>query len=137
MATDHVETVRRLADAVNRADKKAAFGCMSPGVIWNATGELELVDQKLHYNGRDEVWGYLTALDEAFGSVHVDLDSIEEVGNLVVARVQLRSAGRAGSAEADLVFSSVARFKEGRIAKVENYVDHDEAMNDAELRAQD
>jgi ketosteroid isomerase-like protein len=137
MATDRVETVRRLADAVNRADKKAAFACMTPGVIWNATGELELVDQKLHYNGRDEVWGYLTALDEAFGSVHVDLDLIEEVGNLVVARVQLRSAGRAGSAEADLVFSSVARFKEGRIAKVENYVDHDEAMNDAELRAQE
>ena len=40
-------------------------------------------------------------------------------------------------AEADLVFSSVARFKEGRIAKVENYVDHDEAMNDAELRARE
>jgi ketosteroid isomerase-like protein len=137
MATDRVETVRRLADAVNRADKKAAFACMTPGVIWNATGELELVDQKLHYNGRDEVWGYLRSLDEAFGSVHVDVDSIEEVGNLVVARVHLRSAGRAGSAEADLVFSSVARFKEGRIAKVENYVDHDEAMNDAELRARE
>jgi ketosteroid isomerase-like protein len=135
MATDRVETVRRLADAINRGDKKAAFACMTPGVIWNATGEL--LDQKLHYNGRDEVWGYLRSLNEAFGSVHVDLDSIEEVGNLVVARVHLRSAGRAGSAEADLVFSSVARFKDARIAKVENYVDHDEAMNDAELRARD
>jgi ketosteroid isomerase-like protein len=137
MASDRLETVRRLADAVNRADKKAAFACMTPGVIWNATGEIELPDQKLHYNGRDEVWGYLRSLEQAFGPVHVDVDSIEEVGNLVVARVHLRSAGRAGSAEADLVFSSVARFKEGRIAKVENYVDHDEAMNDAELRAQE
>ena len=133
MTTDRVETVQRLADAVNQADKKAAFACMTPGVIWNATGEL--LDQKLHYNSREEVWGYLRSLDESFGEVRVDLDSIEEVGNLVVARVHLHSVGRSSGAEADFVFSSVARFKDGRIAKVENYVDHDEAMTDAELRA--
>jgi ketosteroid isomerase-like protein len=135
MATDRVESVRRLADAVNRADKKAAFACMTPGVVWNATGEL--LDQKLHYNSREEVWGYLRSLDESFGSVRVDLDSIDEVGNLVVARVHLHSVGRSSGAASDFVFSSVARFKDGRIAKVENYVDHDEAMNDAELRAQE
>ena len=28
---------------------------MAPDVIWNATGEL--LDQKVHYNGREEVWG--------------------------------------------------------------------------------
>jgi ketosteroid isomerase-like protein len=135
MATDRVETVRRLADAVNRADKKAAFACMTPGVIWNATGEL--LDQKLHYNGRDEVWGYLRSLDESFGQVRADVDSIEEVGNLVVARVHLHSVGRSSGAQADFLFSSVARFDGGRIARVENYVDHDEAMNDAELRARE
>jgi ketosteroid isomerase-like protein len=135
MATDRVATVRRLADAVNRADKKAAFACMTPGVVWNATGEL--LDQKLHYNSREEVWGYLRSLDESFGSVRVDLESIDEVGNLVVARVHLYSVGRSSGAASDFVFSSVARFKDGRIAKVENYVDHDEAMNDAELRAQE
>jgi ketosteroid isomerase-like protein len=135
MATNRVETVRRLAEAVNRADKKAAFACMTPGVVWNATGEL--LDQKLHYNSREEVWGYLRSLDESFGSVRVDLDSIDEVGNLVVARVHLHSVGRSSGAAGDFVFSSVARFKDGRIAKVENYVDHDEAMNDAELRARE
>jgi ketosteroid isomerase-like protein len=135
MATDRVETVRRLADAVNRADKKAAFACMTPGVIWNAAGEL--LDQKLHYNGRDEVWGYLRSLDESFGQVRADVDSIEEVGNLVVARVHLHSVGRSSGAQADFLFSSVARFDGGRIARVENYVDHDEAMNDAELRARE
>ena len=135
MATDRIETVRHLADAVNRADKKGAFACMTPGVIWNATGELP--DQKLHYNGREEVWGYLRSLDESFGQVRADVDSIEEVGNLVVARVHLHSVGRSSGAQADFLFSSVARFDGGRIARVENYVDHDEAMNDAELRARE
>jgi ketosteroid isomerase-like protein len=132
MASDHVDTVRRLADAVNRGDRKAAFACMTPDVIWNATGEL--LDQKLHYNGREEVWEYLRSLDESFERLRVDLDSVEEVGSLAVARVHLQAAGRASGAEADFVFSSVARFQEGRIDRVENYVDHDEAMNDAELR---
>jgi ketosteroid isomerase-like protein len=132
VASDHVDTVRRFADAVNLGDRKAAFACMAPDVIWNATGELR--DQKLHYNGRDEVWEYLRSFEESFGRLRVDLDSVEDVGSLVVARVHLHAAGRASGAEADLTFSSVARFHEGRIARVENYVDHDEAMNDAELR---
>jgi ketosteroid isomerase-like protein len=133
MAADPVETVERFADAVNRRDRKTAFGCLSPSVIWNATGEL--LDQKLHYHGREEVWGYLRSLDESFADLSVSLDSVEAVGDLVVARAHLHGMGRSSHAEADFVFSSVARFREGRIARVENYVDHDEALNDAHLRA--
>lgn len=132
MASDHLETVRRLADAVNGGDRKAAFACMAPDIVWNATGEL--VDQKLHYNGREEVWEYLRSLGGSFGRPRVELDSVQDVGSLVVARVHLHAAGGASGAGADHVFSSVARFQDGRIARVENYADHDEAMNDAELR---
>ena len=132
MVSDRLDVVNRLADAVNRGDRKAAFACMAPGVIWNATGEL--IDQQLHYNGREEVWGYLRSLDQSFEDLSVDLESVEEVGRLVVARVHLHVTGRASGAESDFTFSSVARFHEGRIARVENYVDHDEAMNNAELR---
>jgi ketosteroid isomerase-like protein len=133
MVTDRLDVVNRLADAVNRGDRKAAFACMAPDVIWNATGEL--LDQQVHYNGREEVWGYLRSLDESFEDLSVDLESIEEVGKLVVARVHLHVTGRASGAASDFTFSSVARFQEGRIARVENYVDHDEAMNNAELRS--
>jgi ketosteroid isomerase-like protein len=132
MVSDRLDVVNRLADAVNRGDRKAAFACMAPGVIWNATGEL--IDQQLHYNGREEVWGYLRSLDQSFEDLRVDLESVEEVGSLVVARVHLHVTGRASGAESDFTFSSVGRFQEGRIARVENYVDHDEAMNNAELR---
>jgi hypothetical protein len=55
----------------------------------------------------------------------------------VVARVHLHVTGRASGAESDFTFSSVARLEVGRIAGVANYVDHDEAMNDAELRGQE
>jgi ketosteroid isomerase-like protein len=132
MVSDRLDVVNRLADAVNRGDRKAAFACMAPGVIWNATGEL--IDQQLHYNGREEVWGYLRSLDQSFEDLSVDVESVEEVGSLVVARVHLHVTGRASGAESDFTFSSVGRFQEGRIARVENYVDHDEAMNNAELR---
>jgi len=133
MADDPTETVSRFADAVDRRDRKAAFALMSPSVIWHATGQL--IDQKLDYNGRDEVWGYLRSLDESFEDLKVRLESIEAVGPLVVARVHLRGTGRSSGVESDFAFSSVARFEAGRIARVENYVDHDEAMNDARLRA--
>ena len=133
MLSDRVETVRRLADAVNRGDRKAAFARMAPDMVWNATGVLP--GGKVHYNGRDEVWAFLRSLDESFEALSVDLESIEEVGKLVVARVHIHVTERAGGAESDFNFSSVGRFAQGKIARVENYLDHDEAMNDAELRA--
>jgi len=83
----------------------------------------------------DEVWAFLRSLDESFEALSVDLESIEEVGKLVVARVHIHVTERAGGAESDFNFSSVGRFAQGKIARVENYLDHDEAMNDAELRA--
>jgi ketosteroid isomerase-like protein len=131
--TDHLETVRRLADAVNRGDRKAAFALMTPTVIWNATGEL--VDQNVHHQGREEVWRYMRSMNESFEDLRAQLESIQAVRQLVVARVHLYGTGRASGAEADFAFSSVARFQDGRVARVDNYVDHDEAMNDAELRA--
>jgi ketosteroid isomerase-like protein len=131
MTEDPIEVVRRLADAVNRRDRAAGFGCMTADVKWHATGEL--LDQKLHYQGRDEVWGYLGSLDESFADLRVELDSIEAVGRLFVARVRLHGTGRASGADAEFEFSSVAQFREGRIARVSNYTDHDEALNDARL----
>jgi len=133
MDSNHVETVRRFADAVNRRDRRTAFACLTPGVIWNGTGEL--LDQKLHYHGREEVWEYMRFLDESFDDLQVELESVEPVGELVVARVHLHGTGHSSGVESDFAFSSVARFRDGRIARVENYVDHDEAMNDAHLRA--
>jgi ketosteroid isomerase-like protein len=133
MGNDPTETVHAFVDAVERRNRKAAFAHMAPGIIWNATGEL--IDQRLHFHGREEVWSYLRSLDESFDDLRVSLDSLEAVGPLVVARVHLRGTGRASGVEADFAFTSVARFEGGRIATVENYVDHDEAMNDARLRA--
>jgi ketosteroid isomerase-like protein len=133
MHEDQVETVRHLADAVNRRDREAAFACMTPAIIWNATGEL--IDQKVHHQGREEVWGYLRSMDQSFEGLRADVESIEQIAELVVARVHLRGTGRSSGALADFGFSSVARFEGGRIARVENFVDHDEAMNEAELRA--
>jgi ketosteroid isomerase-like protein len=133
MADNPIETVRSFADAVGRRDRKAAFGRMSPSIIWHATGEL--IDQKLDYNGREEVWGYLRSLDESFENLRVRLESVEAVGPLVVARVHLHGIGRSSGVESDFAFSSVARFRDGKIETVENYVDHDEALNEAALRA--
>ncbi|MDX6668408.1 MAG: hypothetical protein QOK04_1788 [Solirubrobacteraceae bacterium] len=133
MHVDHLETVRRFADAVNRRDREAAFACMTPAIIWNATGEL--LDENVHNQGREEVWGYLRSMDESFEDLRADVESVEQIAELVVARVHLRGTGRASGVLADFGFSSVARFEGDRISRVENFVDHDEAMTEAELRA--
>ena len=133
MPDDHLETVRLLADAVSGGNRKSAFACMAPSVIWNATGAL--VDQDVHHQGRDAVWAYLRNMSESFDGLSAELESVEEIGKLVVARVRLRGTGRASGAASDFAFSCVGRFHGHRIARVDAYVDHEEAVTNAELHA--
>jgi ketosteroid isomerase-like protein len=73
-------------------------------------------------------------------SLHDDIDGfrseileLSEIGPQVVARVRVHGLP-AGGEELDFAFSSLMRVEDGRIARADNYDDHDEALTEAGLR---
>lgn len=128
-AEDHLQTVRDFVMAIDAHDRAAAYACLAPGLEWHALG-LVISDQPV-YQGREAVWAYIESLYETFSSLSVGVERSDPVGNAVVARVRLRGEA-AGAVEAE--WSSVLAFRDGLIARVDNYEDHDEAVTDAELR---
>ena len=124
------EIVRRAFEAVDRGDKEALFRLLRPGVEWQLLG---LLSDNAVYRGREEIWAYVRSLHEDIEGFRSEILELSEIGPQVVARVRIH--GRpAGGQELDFAFSSLMRVEDGRIARADNYDDHDEALTDAGLR---
>lgn len=127
---ESTEIVRRAFDAVDRGDKETLFRLLRPGVEWQLLG---LLSDNSVYRGREEIWAYVRSLHEDIEGFRPEILKLSEIGSQVVARVRIH--GRpAGGEELDFEFSSLMRIEDGRIARADNYDDHDEALTDAGLR---
>jgi ketosteroid isomerase-like protein len=124
------EIVRHAFEAVDRGDKEALFRLLCPGVEWQLLG---LLSDTAVYRGREEIWAYVRSLHEDIEGFRSEILELSEIGAQVVARVRIH--GRpAGEEQLDFGFSSLMRVEDGRIARADNYDDHDEALTDAGLR---
>ena len=124
------EIVRRAFEAVDRGDRETLFGLLCPGVEWQLLG---LLSDNPVYRGREEIWAYVRSLHEDIEGFGSEILELEEIGPQVVARVRIGGRGPGGE-QLDFVFSSLMRVDDGRIARADNYEDHDEALTDAGLR---
>jgi ketosteroid isomerase-like protein len=131
VAEGAADILRRAFEAVDRGDKEALFHLLHPGIEWQMLGLLS--DTRPVYRGREEIWAYVRSLHEEVEGFRSQIVEMTEVGPQVVARVRIH--GRpAGGRELDFEFSTVMRVEEGRIARADNYDDHEEALTDAGLR---
>jgi len=130
---DLLQTVREFVAAIDAHDRAAAFTHMAPELEWHALG-LVVSDQPV-YQGREAVWAYVESLYEAFEALAIDVEALEAVGLAAVARVRLTGTRPAAGDVVEAQWSSVITFRDGTIARVFNYHDHDEALTDAELKA--
>jgi len=131
VAEGGLDIVRQAFDAVDEGDKEALFRLLRPGVEWQMLGLLS--DRNPLYRGREEIWAYVRSLHEGIEGFRSEILQMSEIGPQVVARVRLH--GRpAGGDELDFEFSTLMRVEEGRIARADNYEDHEEALTHAGLR---
>ena len=124
--------VRAVFEAADRGDKEALFRRLRPGVEWQLIGLIP--DQPSFYRGREEVWAYARSLAETLEEPRPQLLQVEEVGDQAVARVHLSGRSRSTGEPVDLEFSMLLKVQDGRIARADDYEDHEEALTDAELR---
>lgn len=127
-----VDVVRGVFAAAARGDKQAMFALLKPGVEWQLIGLIP--DQGSFYRGREEVWAYAQALAAEIEDMTAELTEVTEIGEHVVARVHLQGRGHQSGEPVSLEFSMLAKLEDARIARADDYEDHEEALTDAELR---
>jgi len=130
MAESNLVRVRAAYDAFNRGDVEAALAHLHDDVEWHMSGEI--VGTEDSYHGHDGVRRWWLEFMEPFEALAIEPEEIVEFDDArVLVRVRLRARGRQGI-EVDLPVSHLYEFRDGKVARVQAFRDHDEALAAAE-----
>jgi ketosteroid isomerase-like protein len=131
MSQENVEVVRRSWRAFSQRDLDAFINCFDPDIEWHDVANLP--DAGVHWGHRTfrrHVEGFIDAWD----NIEVESEELAAVGKQVIARIRYSGTAMASGAGVEARATAVYDFRHGRILRVRQFVDHDEALEAAGLR---
>ena len=129
MAEDNVELFNQVVDAYNRRDVEALLEVAHPNVEWHPAGVRALTgDDAGVYRGHDGMRQMFREVDEEFSAVEVELSEVRDLGERFLAIGRFHVRGRESEAEVTSPLGAVADFADGKVLRVQTYLDHAEAL---------
>ena len=133
MSLENVEIVRRVADAYNRRDVGAMLDELHPEIEWYPWLQVQLGGGATVYRGHQGVRQGIRELEEAFSEIQSEQTEIRELGERVVAIGHLRARGKESGAITESAIAWIVEFKSGKVIRVREYLDPEEALEAAGL----
>jgi ketosteroid isomerase-like protein len=81
--------------------------------------------------GQDQVRRFFTELQETWETFRIEMDEFREVGDRVMGIGRLTAKGRGSELELDQPIYSVAWFRDGKIARMQSFLDREAAESAA------
>ena len=118
-------------EAFNEGDFATLEAMMVPDFVWNEADEVP--GRKL-CESREEFAEYMRGFDRLWNEFAFEALSFQEVGNdLVIAKVRGKGVGRASGAPVELIIHHVWRLREGKVARMDAFLDERAARDHAGL----
>jgi ketosteroid isomerase-like protein len=133
MSEDQVELVRLAVDAVNRHDLLTLDAMVSDEFEFHSTFA---ASEGRAFRGRPGLRDYFDTLDEVFDDMRIEIEEITDTGTdrlVVVLRVMGRGKGSGASVEQRN--GQVWRLVNGRVVRIDSYMDPTDAYDAARMRA--
>jgi ketosteroid isomerase-like protein len=134
MSGQNVEAFERTIDAVNRSDIEAALQSVDAEVEARLVVEVLFGGQATVRRGRQEIRETFRATTQAFAELHYEFSEIHDLGDRVVAIGRVRTRGRASGAVTESPIAYLVDFDNGRMTRLESYLDPGAALEAAGLR---
>ena len=117
--------------AFNRRDHDTLFDLMEPDFVWHEA--LEVPGRKAAV-GRDEFAGYMRGFDRLWEDFAFEILEVDEMGDEVaLAKMRAHGRGRASGEQMELDIYHLWRFRNGRVARMDAYLDEHEARDAAQV----
>jgi ketosteroid isomerase-like protein len=117
--------------AFNRRDHDTLFELMEPAFVWHEA--LEVPGRKAAV-GRDDFAGYMRGFDRLWEDFAFEILEVDEMGDeMALAKMRAHGRGRASGEQMELVIYHLWRFRNGRVARMDAYLDEHEARDAAQL----
>ncbi len=125
-----MQVLKRLEEHFNRRDFDAYAQLLDPAIEWHVAREDP--DTTVHH-GRDKACGYLRRWIDAFADLRLDIEEGRDAGDGVLAVLRMRGHGTGSGVPLDERVNFLFSLRDGRVTKVEEYFDRDEALRAAGL----
>jgi uncharacterized protein len=132
MSHENVQIVRRSNALTNDGDLDAAFRLLHPDIEWVIAREHPDARTLI---GREAVAQYQRDWQEALPDVRFELDRAVDIDDKVVGVGTVRGAGMGSGADVQVPIALLFTLRDGKIARVEEYLDPSEALEAAGLAA--
>jgi ketosteroid isomerase-like protein len=128
MSEQNVEIVRAAWEAWERRDMEALFGFYDPEIVWDHTG-YPASELAALYHGHDGVRRFFREWITPFESYYAHAEEIIDAGDAVLVRCRQGGRGKQSAVEVEMPpYWQAYRLRDGRIARIEVYADHAEAL---------
>jgi ketosteroid isomerase-like protein len=134
MSQENVEAFKRGADAYNRRDVEALLEEPHPQVEWRPLLPVLLGGEAAVYRGHEAARQGIRELEEAFTELRAEPLEFRDLGERLVAIGHLHGRGRESGVKTESPIAWLVDFKDGKVVRIREYVDPDEALEAAGLR---
>jgi ketosteroid isomerase-like protein len=124
-----VELVRRLNDAWNRRDVDAWLSCLAPDVVYRP---IPTFTDSQERRGLGAMRRFMEEFYDAWADDFTSqAESIREYGDAVISLFRFNGHAKSSGVEVSGGVFQVFRFREGQIARLEDFTDRAEALKAA------
>src|SRR5205807_8441765 len=129
MSAEDVELVRRIHDADARGEYELALSFFDRDVELDAT---HMPDGRV-LCGFDEVRGHIAEWRASWHNFREEVEEILDAGDRVVIFYSDCGIGRSSGVETEIRYASVWDLRDGKVARMKNFLDRNEALRHAGL----
>ena len=130
---DLVELVRRTVETASKGDLDAIMAFYTPDAVWDMSPLGMGV-----FEGQAALRGFMEDWLASYEEWELQVVEVQDLGNAVTWGVLVQKGRPVGSSgEVELRYASVSEWEDGKIARITNYTDMDEARAAAERLAEE
>lgn len=130
MSQDGAELVRRFVDALNRRDLKDFLAVCHPDVEFRSFAS----DLGGTLHGHAGIRDYFHEFTDTFDKYHIEIERIEDLGDVIVGRLRGHARARASGVELDWQAVMATRLRDGRLWRAAACRREQEALDSVGLR---
>ena len=125
---DLVELARRTVETASKGDLDAMMAFYTPDAVW----DMSPLGMGM-FEGQAAVRGFMEDWLASYEEWELQVVEVQDLGNAVTLGVLVQKGRPVGSSgEVELRYASVSEWEDGKIARITNYTDMDEARAAAE-----
>ena len=127
MSQENVEIVQRAFASYMNGDVATAVAHHADDVVFNPAEEPLM-------QGRDAVLAYIERWEEPWEDLETEAEEFIDAGNRVVVTIHYKGRGKGSGIEIDARSHQVHTMRDGKLVRMDEYLDRDKALEAAGLR---